>query len=208
MRDKIKFTVESSGSQLVFLDTKVHLREGFLVPEIYSKPTGSHEYLNKHFIKVAKLKRKAVLEGKLPSKRKLESTRISKINFVPSWDPMFPDINKALRKFQRMLEDDDQCKQLFPRGTFRVAYKRGHKNLKELIAPARVALACLQALTMIEIHKVNVLNVEVVEHQTGVGKESLVSTRVKWSRRVVALKVTKQARFIKSDKILTVEVKI
>ena len=61
---------------------------------------------------------------------------------------------------------------------------------------------------MIEIHKVNVLNVEVVEHQTGVGKESLVSMRVKWSKGVVALKVTKQARFIKSDKILTVEVKI
>ena len=61
---------------------------------------------------------------------------------------------------------------------------------------------------MIEIHKANVLNVEVAEHQTGVGKESLVSMHVKWSRRVVALKVTKQARFIKSDKILTVEVKI
>ena len=61
---------------------------------------------------------------------------------------------------------------------------------------------------MIEIHKVNVLNVEFVEHQTGVGKESLVSMRVKWSRKVVALKVTKQMRFIKSDKILTVEVKI
>ena len=52
------------------------------------------------------------------------------------------------------------------------------------------------------------LNVEVVEHQTGVRKESLVSMRVKWSKRVVALKVTKQARFIKSDKILTVEAKI
>ena len=94
--------------------------------------------VDKHFIKVAKLKQKAVLEGKLPSKRKLESTCISKINFVTSWDPMFPDINKALRKFQHILEDDDQCKQLFPRGTFRVAYKRGHKNLKELIALARV----------------------------------------------------------------------
>ena len=51
---------------------------------------------------------------------------------------MFPNISKALRKFQHILEDDDQCTQLFPRGTFRVAYKRGRKNLKELIAPARV----------------------------------------------------------------------
>ena len=48
--------------------------------------------VDKHFIKVAKLKRKAVLEGKLPSKRKQESTRSSKINFVTSWDPMFADI--------------------------------------------------------------------------------------------------------------------
>ena len=94
--------------------------------------------MDKHFIKVAKLERKAVLEGKLPSKRKQESTRSSKINFVTSWDPMFPDFNKALRKFQHILEDDDQCEQLFPRGTFRVAYKRDHKNLKELIAQARV----------------------------------------------------------------------
>ena len=46
LRDKIKFTLESSGSQLAFLDPKVHLREGFLVPEINSKPTDSHEYLN------------------------------------------------------------------------------------------------------------------------------------------------------------------
>ena len=59
-----------------------------------------------------------------------------------------------------------------------------------------------------EINKVNVLNVEFVEHRTGVGKESLVSMRVKLSRRVVALKVTKQARSIKSGKTLTVEVKI
>ena len=61
---------------------------------------------------------------------------------------------------------------------------------------------------MIGIHKVNVLNVEFVEHRTVVGKESLVSMRVKLSRRVVALKVTRQARFIKSSKILTVEVNI
>ena len=58
---------------------------------------------------------------------------------------------------------------------------------------------------MIEIHKVNVLNVELVEQQTGVGKESLLSM---CARRVVALKVIRQARFIKSGKILTVEVKI
>ena len=37
------------------------------------------DVVDKHFIKVAKLKRKAVLEGKLPSKHKQESTRNSKL---------------------------------------------------------------------------------------------------------------------------------
>ena len=96
------------------------------------------DIVDKHFIRVAKLKHKAVSEGKLPSKHKQGDTHSRKINFVTSWDPMFPDINKTLRKFQHILENDDQCKQLFPKGTFRVATKRGHKNLKELIALARV----------------------------------------------------------------------
>ena len=46
LKDKIKFTLEHSETELVFLDTKVHLKNGFLIPEIYSKPTDSHEYLN------------------------------------------------------------------------------------------------------------------------------------------------------------------
>ena len=40
---------------------------------------------------------------------------------------MFPNINQAIKKFQH------------PKGTFRVAYKRGHKNLKELIAPSKTS---------------------------------------------------------------------
>ena len=46
LKDKIKFTLKHSETELVFLNTKVHLKNGFLVPEIYSKPTDSHEYLN------------------------------------------------------------------------------------------------------------------------------------------------------------------
>ena len=46
LKDKIKVTLEYSEAELVFLDTKVHLKNGFLIPEIYSKPTDSHEYLN------------------------------------------------------------------------------------------------------------------------------------------------------------------
>ena len=46
LKDKIKFTLEHSETELVFHDTKVHLKNGFLIPEIYSKPRDSHEYLN------------------------------------------------------------------------------------------------------------------------------------------------------------------
>ena len=194
LQNKIKFTMETSKQDLVFLDTKVHLREGYLIPEIYSKPTDSHEYLHpkschppqvaknnpysvalrvrrncsdrvpddkmftenlvkykayllesgyasdgidKHFIKVAKLKRKDVLDGKVKCmNRKLGA---KKINFVTTWDPMFPNISQAIKKFQHILEEDDLCKQIFPKGTFRVAYKRGHNNLKELIAPSKIS---------------------------------------------------------------------
>ena len=86
------------------------------------------DIVDKHFIKAAKLKCKAVSEGKLPFKHKQGGTRSRKINTETSWDPMSPDINKALRKFEHILENDDQCKQLFSRGTLGVAYKGGHKT--------------------------------------------------------------------------------
>ena len=38
--------METSSQELVVLDTKVHLKTCYLFPEIYSKPTDSHEYLN------------------------------------------------------------------------------------------------------------------------------------------------------------------
>ena len=93
--------------------------------------------IDKHFIKVAKLKRKDVLDGKV--KRMNRKLGAKKINFVTTWDPMFPNISQAIKKFQHILEEDDLCKQIFPKGTFRVAYKRGHNNLKELIAPSKIS---------------------------------------------------------------------
>ena len=166
LENKIKFTRETSKNELVFLDTKVHLKDGFLISEIYSKSTDSHEYLNpwschppqvtrnspysvalrvrrncsdrvpedkmfidnlvkykaylldsgyasdiidKHFIKVAKLKRKDTLGEKVARNKKI---RNRKINFVTTWNPMFPDINKAFRKFYHILEEDEQCKKI------------------------------------------------------------------------------------------------
>ena len=201
LENKIKFTRETSKNELVFLDTKVHLKDGFLISEIYSKPTDSHEYLNprschppqvtrnnpysvalrvrrncsdrvpgdkmfidnlvkykaylldsgyasdiidKHFIKVAKLKRKDTLGEKVARNRKI---RNRKINFVTTWDPMFPDINKAFRKFYHILEEDEQCKKLFPKGSFRVSYKRGHKNLKEFLASSKLVFENMDAVS-------------------------------------------------------------
>ena len=92
-----------------------------------------------HFIKVAKLKRKDAMSNDGCRKRG-SSVKKKKINFVTAWDPMFPDINEALGKFQHILEEDNECRNLFSKGSFRVSYKRGHKNLKELIAPSKIAL--------------------------------------------------------------------
>ena len=33
--------------------------------------------------------------------------------------------------------EDEECREVFSKGSFRVAYKRGHKNLKEIIALSR-----------------------------------------------------------------------
>ena len=195
LRDKIKFELVSKGTRLEFLDVKVHLNNGYLVPEIHSKETDSHEYLNpdsvhppavvknnpysvalrvrrncsdrvagdklfvnnlilykaylmhsgydeenidKNFIKVAKMKRKETLGDKPKKRRGRPGDR--KYNFVTTWDPIFPDIGKTIRKFSPLLAEDKECRQLFPKGSFRMAYKRGHKKLKEIVAPSRILI--------------------------------------------------------------------
>ena len=62
-------------------------------------------------------------------------------NFVTSWDPMFLNIGKAIKKFAKILKEDEDCREVFPEGCFRTAYKQGHKNLKEIIAPSSFAFA-------------------------------------------------------------------
>ncbi len=42
----IKFTLEHSDTCVNFLDTKVHLEDGKLWTNLYSKPTDSHSYLH------------------------------------------------------------------------------------------------------------------------------------------------------------------
>ena len=54
------------------------------------------EAIDKQFIKVAKMKRKETLESK-PRKNRFRPKQ-RKYNFVTTWDPMFPDIGRAIRK--------------------------------------------------------------------------------------------------------------
>ena len=46
LKDKIKFEPVTKETRSEFLDVKVHLKNGYLISEIYSKETDSHEYLN------------------------------------------------------------------------------------------------------------------------------------------------------------------
>ena len=154
LKDKIRFQLVVKESGLEFLDVKVHLRNGYLTPEIHSKETDSHEYLHptsahpptvsrnnphsvalrdrrncsdrepgdslfvknliqdkayllhsgydeetidKHFIRAAKMGRKSTL--KTGSRRNRNKKRV--YNFVMSWDPMFPNIGKAIKNLQK-----------------------------------------------------------------------------------------------------------
>ena len=66
-----------------------------------------------------------------------------------------------------------------------MAYKRGHKNLKELIAPSKISFRDSEGVRgkgNCQVHqdmKLNVKNAENVENQPGVGGEHQVSTFVK-----------------------------
>ena len=74
---------------------------------------------------------------------KKETTRnFSKIPFVTEYEPSFPDIRKALRKFDHLLKDDEKMKKVFPYGAkhFQVSEKRGTKNIKDILAPSTVNL--------------------------------------------------------------------
>ena len=193
---KIKFEPEYNEKYLDFLDVRVHLRGGYLIPEIHSKPTDLHEYLNpvssdppqvaknnpysialrirrncsdrmeqdqffvdnlikykayllhsgydsemvdEQFVKVAKMKRKETLKTRTKPKLKWR-----KYSFVTTWDPEFPDIREALHKFTNVLMEDEECREVFPKGSFRVVFKKGHKNLKEIIAPSRSMFSIME----------------------------------------------------------------
>ena len=58
------------------------------------------------------------------------------------YEPSFPDIRKAFKKFGHILENDEEMKEVFTYGVkdFQVSEKRSSKNIKEILAPSTVAL--------------------------------------------------------------------
>ena len=46
LKNKIRFEEKTSDSELDFLDVKVCLKNGYLMPRIYAKPTDAHRYLD------------------------------------------------------------------------------------------------------------------------------------------------------------------
>ena len=58
-------------------------------------------------------------------------------NFSTSYDPEFPNIRARIKKQERILEENPELKELSLKGCFRVTEQKGHKNLKEHLAPSR-----------------------------------------------------------------------
>ena len=189
-KDKIKFTAEYNDKKMVYLDTEVTVQEAvinnrkglYLIPQIYSKDTDTHQYLNPsschspHITKnlptsvinriwrncsdriddgkifndtmidhkaylmksgyeeelvdekfsshVVITKRKDLLWNK---KRKKQRNKITKYRMVTGYEPTFLDIRKALRKFKHIIEDDEELKEIFPKGVshLQVSERRG-----------------------------------------------------------------------------------
>ena len=181
LENKIRFEEKTSNSELEFLDVKVCLKDGYLMPKIYAMPTDAHRYLgpsschpkkvtraiplsvglrlrrncsdkfennrvfmqslreykgylldcayeednvNKPFFKAFKTKTRKALEGK-----KYVGDKQPKIKFVTEFDPSFPDIGRILKKHAHILREDEQYNMLSQAKCFRVAQRRGHKNL-------------------------------------------------------------------------------
>ena len=63
---------------------------------------------------------------------------LKKYRMVIDYEPTFPDIRVAFRKFKSRLEDDEELKEIFPKGIkhLQVSERRGAKNMKEILAPS------------------------------------------------------------------------
>ena len=70
--------------------------------------------------------------------RKSDHREIKKYRLVIDYEPTFPDIRVAFWKFKSRLEDDEELKEIFPKGIkhLQVSERRGARNMKEILAPS------------------------------------------------------------------------
>ena len=97
----------------------------------------SGDLIDKKFINYAiKNKRKSIL--KRNHERKERKKEIRKYRFVTDFEPSFPSIKTAFKKFKNIIEEDEELQQIFPKGIkhFQVLQQRGSKNIKEMLAPS------------------------------------------------------------------------
>ena len=94
----------------------------------------SSDNIDSNFIRAANVKRSKTLK----SNKKVQKQNEKRVHyFSTSYDPEFPNTRECIKKHEKILEEDPEMKRLFPKGCFRVTERRGHKNLKEHLAPSR-----------------------------------------------------------------------
>ena len=94
------------------------------------------------FRSIAVRKRRSYLlrpSGERISKERLKKKR--KYRMVVNYEPIFPDIRTAFRKFRSIMEEDEELKVIFPKGIkhLQVSERRSAKNIKEILAPSTFA---------------------------------------------------------------------
>ena len=97
------------------IDYKAYLMKSGYEEELVDEKFSSH---------VVTTKRKDLLRNK---KRKKQRNKITKYRMVTDYEPTFPDIRKAFRKFKHIIEDDEELNEIFPNGVshFQVSERRG-----------------------------------------------------------------------------------
>ena len=89
--------------------------------------------IDRKFLKVVKKKRSKAIANKEVDVK----CGSRKYNYVTDLDTGFPNMS-TIWSCLPTLHEDPQCKELFPKKAFRASYRRGHANLKELIAPSKI----------------------------------------------------------------------
>ena len=89
--------------------------------------------IDKKFFKDVKRKRSKTIANK-----EHNQVKERKFNLVTDFDPEFPNIMSTIRSCLPILQEDPQCKAIFPKKAFRTSSRRGYANLKELLAPSKI----------------------------------------------------------------------